>query len=146
MICDDCSKVMYYEYYDTNLTSQFYLINLILILSKFYIHKPKFQTKTPNFIELSIHIKHYISTISCCGIRRMLEHTHYLYFSNALCKLSCFLSFYYYFIFLYLPRCTWPVCIVYTCGCIGCIGYLLCAQKKNKKNRANFEVCIKECF
>ena len=51
------------EYY-MNLCSQFYLINLLTILTKFYIHKSKFLSKKANYSELIVHIKQYSSSIS----------------------------------------------------------------------------------
>lgn len=68
--------------HDMNFTSEFYLINLIIILTKFYIHKSKFQNKKPTFIELSVNVKQYISSISCSTNKKAVRsHTMFLLYN-----------------------------------------------------------------
>ena len=61
--CNLCWKNVLFGYteYDKRLNSQFYLINLLILLSKFYIHKSKFSGKRPNVLELSVYVGQYIS-------------------------------------------------------------------------------------
>ena len=62
-----------YTEIDKNLISQFYVINLLIIVTKFYIHRSKFLNKKPNFLELSAYIKQYISSISDCKNKKAIK-------------------------------------------------------------------------
>ncbi len=59
--------------YDKNLNSQFYLINLLVILTKFYIHRTKFSGKKPNLPELLAYLKQYVISISDCENKKAVK-------------------------------------------------------------------------
>ncbi len=59
--------------YDRNLNSQFYLINLLVILTKFYIHRTKFSGKKPNLLELLAYLKQYVISISDCENKKAVK-------------------------------------------------------------------------
>jgi len=52
-----------YLKYDNSVIKEAFVINLIIVLVKFYIHKCKFSSKKPIFSVFLIEFKNYFSTI-----------------------------------------------------------------------------------
>uniref|UniRef100_A0A3B3BAV7 Reverse transcriptase domain-containing protein n=1 Tax=Oryzias melastigma TaxID=30732 RepID=A0A3B3BAV7_ORYME len=62
--------------YDNKFSSEFYLINLLILLTKHYIHKTKFNNKAPNFLDLSARIRLYMQSISPSTNKKAIKTCH----------------------------------------------------------------------
>uniref|UniRef100_A0A3P9KLZ3 Reverse transcriptase domain-containing protein n=1 Tax=Oryzias latipes TaxID=8090 RepID=A0A3P9KLZ3_ORYLA len=65
-----------YINYDKTFLSQFYLINLLILLTKYYIHKSKFSNKAPNFLDLQAQVRCYLHSISPSTNKKAIKTYH----------------------------------------------------------------------
>ena len=59
--------------YDRNKKSEFYIINLIILLAKFYIHKCKFTKNKPIYLVFEKELKIYINSIKDSSNKKALK-------------------------------------------------------------------------
>ncbi len=71
---------------DTNIEKEFYLINLLLLLAKFHIHKCKFSNNKPHFKVFVKELQQYFKTLSVSENTKARKTLTCCAFSEFLCK------------------------------------------------------------
>uniref|UniRef100_A0A3B5R4M7 Reverse transcriptase domain-containing protein n=1 Tax=Xiphophorus maculatus TaxID=8083 RepID=A0A3B5R4M7_XIPMA len=59
--------------YPTNKTKHFYIINLILLVAKYHIHKSKFSNQKPRFSAFKVEFKQYITSLQYSRNRKAIK-------------------------------------------------------------------------